>query len=136
MAGPMPVSDMRGLETWEDFLNVQSEEYKDAHGSLHFQIGIISKFMRWYRRASVLPSHAQTSTGPQIPDRATILEMLESQGAERDREHSKGEAIDLTIYHSECSLCSPHRLIRDDTCHLNWIYAKKRLPLNKKYHKS
>ncbi|XP_052249170.1 uncharacterized protein LOC127856981 isoform X2 [Dreissena polymorpha] len=89
MAGPMPVSDMRGLETWEDFLNVQSEEYKDAHGSLHFQIGIISKFMRW--RASVLPSHAQTSTGPQIPDRATILEMLESQGAERDREHSKDE---------------------------------------------
>ena len=33
---------------------------------------------------------------------------------------------------SQISLCSPHRLIRDDTFRLNWIYAKKRQHLNEK----
>ena len=33
---------------------------------------------------------------------------------------------------SQISLCSPHRLIRDDTFRLNWIFAKKRLHLNEK----
>ena len=37
---------------------------------------------------------------------------------------------------SQNSLCSLHRLIRDDTFRLNWIFAKKRLHLNKKCHKS
>ena len=31
---------------------------------------------------------------------------------------------------SQISLCSPHRLIRDDTLRLYWIFAKKRLCLN------
>ena len=37
---------------------------------------------------------------------------------------------------SQISLCSPHRLIRDDTFRLNWIFAKKRHHLNEKFHKS
>jgi hypothetical protein len=37
---------------------------------------------------------------------------------------------------SPISLCSPHRLIRDDTFRLNWIFAKKRHHLNKIFHKS
>jgi hypothetical protein len=36
----------------------------------------------------------------------------------------------------QISLCSPHRLIRDNTFRLNWIFAKKRLSLNEKYNKS
>jgi hypothetical protein len=31
---------------------------------------------------------------------------------------------------SQISLCSPHRLIRDDTFRLNWIFSKKRLHFN------
>ena len=37
---------------------------------------------------------------------------------------------------SQISLCSLHRLTRDDTFCLNWIFAKKRHHLNEKFHKS
>ena len=33
---------------------------------------------------------------------------------------------------SQIRLCKLHRLIRDDTFHLYWNFAEKRLPLNKK----
>ena len=36
---------------------------------------------------------------------------------------------------SQISLCSPHRLIQDDTFRLNWIFAKKRHHVNEKFHK-
>ena len=38
---------------------------------------------------------------------------------------------------SSCiSLCSPHRLYRDNTYHRKWTFPTSQLPLNKKYHKS
>ena len=37
---------------------------------------------------------------------------------------------------SQISLCSPHRLIVEDTLTLNKIFGNKGLPLNEKYHKS
>ena len=37
---------------------------------------------------------------------------------------------------SQISLCSPHRLIRDDTFRLNWIFAKKKHQFNEKFNKS
>ena len=37
---------------------------------------------------------------------------------------------------SQISLCSPYRLIRDDSFRLNWIFAKKRDFSNETFHKS
>ena len=40
------------LETWEDFLNVQPQDFREdpAQGqSFGLQVGIVTKFMRWYR---------------------------------------------------------------------------------------
>ena len=39
------------LETWEDLINVQPQEYREEAlpTSFGMQAGILSKFMRWYR---------------------------------------------------------------------------------------
>ncbi|XP_053383084.1 uncharacterized protein LOC123540296 [Mercenaria mercenaria] len=45
-------SERPPLETWEDLLNYQPEPYVEKEGKsggMVFQIGVITKFMRWYR---------------------------------------------------------------------------------------
>ena len=38
------------LETWEDFLNVQPQEFREEPAqTFGMQVVIVSKFMRWYR---------------------------------------------------------------------------------------
>ncbi|XP_060555550.1 uncharacterized protein LOC132716321 isoform X1 [Ruditapes philippinarum] len=77
------------LETWEDLLNVQPEPYKEKPGSgnIGFQMGVITKFMRWYRkvedavvterekrRASIVPQHGPIDN---IHEKGTVSDKSE-----------------------------------------------------------
>ncbi len=47
----------------------------------------------------------------------------------------KLDIMNVRIVSFQISLCSPHRLIRDESFRPNWIFAKKRHHLNEKFHK-
>lgn len=100
---PSISTERPALETWEDLLNVQPEPYKDDHhGGLAFQIGVLTKFMRWYRkcenevaerktekrRASIIPTHIGGGGAGNI-DKGQLSHLQEihekgAQGGDRD----------------------------------------------------
>ncbi|KAL4218097.1 hypothetical protein ACF0H5_022833 [Mactra antiquata] len=61
------LAERPALETWEDLLNVQPEQYKEEQptGTIAFQVGVVAKFMRWYRRSGITPLHS-SAAGPLI----------------------------------------------------------------------
>ncbi|XP_052762035.1 uncharacterized protein LOC128204677 [Mya arenaria] len=61
-----PEEKKGGIETWEDLLNIQRIEYKEEPQptTIGFQVGVVAKFMRWIKRASISPVHGESSVFP------------------------------------------------------------------------